>query len=398
MRPRRVAPSVADLHRAWLELVDTEGPFLAVPPLKRVWPQGIPPLGDDAKAALVEAKAAFDKAWDRWDRRRDDEDERTAYRQARDAWIDVVLRRVFGWAELLTGPGAVTSVARVTSPDRAVTVEPSGALVHGELVGALVRVVDPVAGLRDLAGDSWASSPVDRMAEMLRRSEVPIGLVTDGRWWALVSAAPKTTTASGIVDAQTWVEEPATRNAFAELLSRQRLVGGAAGERLPVLFAESVLAAEQITEALGVQVRRAVELVVSALAEEAADARRRGEPDPLPADGHTVYEAVVTVLMRVVFLLFAEERGLLPQGQLFASGYGLAGLLDDLDERARHEGEEALDATHLTWHRLLATSRALYEGATFEDLRLPAYGGSLFDPGRFPFLTAVTARGTLPCR
>ena len=275
MRPRRGAPSVADLHRAWLELVDTEGPFLAVPPLKRVWPQGIPPLGDDAKAALVEAKPAFDKAWDRWDRRRDDEDERTAYRQARDAWVDVVLRRVFGWGELLTGPGAVTSAARVTSPDRAVTVEPSGALVHGELVGALVWVVDPVAGLRDLAGDSWASSPVDRMAEMLRRSEVPIGLVTDGRWWALVSAAPKTTTASGIVDAQTWVEEPATRNAFAALLSRQRLVGGAAGERLPVLFAESVLAAEQITEALGVQVRRAVELVVSR--------RRRGGGERPPA-------------------------------------------------------------------------------------------------------------------
>ena len=103
----------------------------------------------------------------------------------------------------------------------------------------------------------------------------------------------------------------------------------------------------------------------------------------------------MTVLMRVVFLLFAEERGLLPQGHLFATGYGLAGLLDELDERARHEGEEALDATHLTWHRLLATSQALYEGATFEDLRLPAYGGSLFDPGRFPFLTAVTARGTL---
>ena len=38
----RPAKSAADLHRAWLELVDTEGPFLAIPPLKRVWPNGIP--------------------------------------------------------------------------------------------------------------------------------------------------------------------------------------------------------------------------------------------------------------------------------------------------------------------------------------------------------------------
>ena len=40
----RPAKSAADLHRAWLELVDTEGPFLAIPPLKRVWPEGMPQL------------------------------------------------------------------------------------------------------------------------------------------------------------------------------------------------------------------------------------------------------------------------------------------------------------------------------------------------------------------
>lgn len=54
-----------------------------------------------------------------------------------------------------------------------------------------------------------------------------------------------------------------------------------------------------------------------------------------------------------------------------------------------------MDGTHLTWHRLLATGRALYDGASFEDMRLPAYGGSLFDPSRFPFLSATTDRGTL---
>jgi len=43
MRTRRYLPSVAETHRRWLELVDTDGPFLAVPPLKEVWPQGVPP-------------------------------------------------------------------------------------------------------------------------------------------------------------------------------------------------------------------------------------------------------------------------------------------------------------------------------------------------------------------
>jgi len=103
----------------------------------------------------------------------------------------------------------------------------------------------------------------------------------------------------------------------------------------------------------------------------------------------------VTVMMRVVFLLFAEERGLLPQGRLFAAGYGISSELDALDGRALREGSEALDATHLTWHRLLATSQALYRGASFEDLRLPSCGGSLFDPDRFGFLTARSERGPL---
>ena len=100
-------------------------------------------------------------------------------------------------------------------------------------------------------------------------------------------------------------------------------------------------------------------------------------------------------MMRVVFLLFAEERGLLPQGALFTRGYGISDELDDARRARREEGSEALDATHLTWHRLLATSQALYRGATFEDMRLPSYGGSLFDPARFPFLTARDEHGTL---
>ena len=136
--------------------------------------------------------------------------------------------------------------------------------------------------------------------------------------------------ASGIVDALTWIEEPRTRDAFLALIGRQHIIGGDPAERLPVLFEESVAAAEEITEALGAQVRRAVELLIQSFSESAADARRRGLPDPLPARTHDTYEAAVTVMMRVVFLLFAEERGLLPSGELFEQGYGIARELDRL--------------------------------------------------------------------
>ena len=59
---------------------------------------------------------------------------------------------------------------------------------------------------------------------------------------------------------------------------------GGPEDRLHGDVRHSVAAAEEITEALGVQVRRAVELLVQALSEAALDARDRGEPDPLPAE------------------------------------------------------------------------------------------------------------------
>src|SRR5829696_3835607 len=405
MRPRRAAPPTAsELHRRWLQLVDTDGPFLAVPALKRVWPQGMPSLDDDRHAELMAARPEFERAWDTFHARREQggdtsqvEAARRAYDRARDAWVEVILREVIGWEDHHTTDLATLPIPSpvATSPDRRVSIHATGAVRHGDRIGALVLVVDPGDSLRDIVDDGWAASPIDRMEVLLRDSGVPIGLVTDGRWWGLVCARPDAMVASGIVDASTWAEEREVRDAFFTLLRLQQLVGGRPEDRLPALFAESVAAAEEITEALGIQVRRGVELLISAFSEAAEDARERGEPDPLPAYRHQVYEAAVTIMMRVVFLLFAEERSLLPQGQLFTLGYGLAGELDTLDERAREEQTEALDATHMTWHRLLATCNALYAGASFEDVRLPSYGGSLFDPSRFPFLLARTSRGVL---
>ncbi|MEU3168534.1 DNA methyltransferase [Streptosporangium sp. NPDC006930] len=388
---RKHVPTTADLHRSWLELVDADGPFLAVPPLKRVWPQGIPQPSPDALAALKDAKPAFEKAWENWDRNRDDAS-LDLYRRERGSWVETVLRDVLGWGDTyLAGPTG----PEVRSPDHTITIRATGALVHGEVTGALVLVVDPVDFLRDPMGDGWATSPIDRMEELLRTAGVPIGVVTDGRWWAITSAREKTMLASGIVDAHDWISQPEVRNAFIELLQRRRLLAGKPEDRLSELFGESVAAAEEITEALGTQVRRAVELLVQAMSEAALDAKRCGVPDPLPAKRADVYEAAVTVMMRVVFLLFAEERGLLPQSRLFTMGYGISDELDILDARARDEGTEPLDATHLAWHRLLATGQALYQGASFEDLRLPAYGGSLFDPKRYSFLTKRTEQGPL---
>lgn len=394
-RRRRAAPNASELHRSWLELVDRDGPFLAVPPLKRVWPNGIPDLRSshpDRFEVLGDARKDFEAAWELLDRDPEHVGLLSEYRTARDKWVETVLREVAGWAESLQW-GAVSAV-EAQSPNRLVSVTAQAALAGDDGIGALVHVCDPVESLRDTPSDGWSETPVGRLDALLRENDVEIGIVTDGRWWGLVCACSNRMSASGVVDALTWTEEPRTRDAFLTLIGRQHIIGGDPAERLPALFEESVAAAEEITEALGAQVRSAVELLIQSFSESAIDVRRLGRPDPLPVRPHDVYEAAVTVMMRVVFLLFAEERGLLPSGELFEQGYGISSELDRLTAESA-DGEEALDATYLAWHRLLATSRALHSGATFESLRMPAYGGSLFDPDRFGFLTATSPEGTL---
>ncbi len=61
-------------------------------------------------------------------------------------------------------------------------------------------------------------------------------------------------------------------------------------------------------------------------------------------------------------------------------------LRDDLRRDAVRDGEDALERRATAWHRLLGTFRAVHGGANHDRLTLPAYGGSLFDPDRFPFL------------
>ena len=76
-RTRRTPPANAsDLHRQWLELVDAEGPFLAIPPLKRVFPNGIPDFRANHPErfdALAEARRSFESAWEALDRPPDSE-------------------------------------------------------------------------------------------------------------------------------------------------------------------------------------------------------------------------------------------------------------------------------------------------------------------------------------
>jgi len=379
-----------DVHSDWLAQVDIDGPFLAYPVLKDMWPDGVDRLGDtdDRLVTFKQAYAQWQRALDHYVEQPKTPESKQAYDAVRRAWIDVILDDLAEWKDLRTG-----SDVTIRSPGEQITVTATGALKgrDGD-TAALLLVCDPTSGLRDAGLDGWAASNVDRLAMLLRKAQVEIGIVTDGQWWALVWAKDGKPTGSGMVNALTWAEEPLLRDAFVTLVNQRRFRASDAEQRLARLFERSELEAEEITEALGTQVRRSVELLVQAFSEARLEAAKACDPAPITEKPDDIYQAAVTVMMRIVFLLFAEERDMLPTEQLYWDSYAIRDLLDDLRAQAAG-GEEHLDETFDAWHRLLAVSQALHGGVNYDEMRMPAYGGSLLDPDRFPWLHATDARG-----
>lgn len=401
MSPRpRFGPRREDPF-AWLSLVLTEGPFLSRPALKAQYAQGLPRPDssvDEVGHAFRDGFTAWERAWTAWVQTKHSDGARDRYLAQRDQWVQTMVRSVLEWDRYFQPRGAGI---RAASFDGQVTVEPLGILATADVPEALLLVVEPTDDLAAPGIDGWTASAIDRGAALLRAAndhattKMAIAVVTDGRWWSLVWTSDQGSVGSGTFDGALFREEPDLRDAFWSLARLTSLAGGAPERRLPALLAASVASAEEITDALGRQVRAAVELLVQSFSESHVRALESGAVSPLPADGHQAYEAAVTVMMRVIFLLFAEANELLPEGDLFHEAYAISGVGDRLDERRRQaigvEGEELLEGSFDTWHRMLATSRALYEGATFEDLRMPAYGGSLFDPDRFNWMAATDA-------
>jgi hypothetical protein len=316
---------------------------------------------------------------------------------AQQHWIDYLLRDLLEWAADLHTSQLEGFTVEVGEHDAQLV--PSFVLsAPGEepkpdsarLLGLIVEPGQhPTARI---AESDWSATPMDRLAMLCRRHGVELGLVTNGRWWALVYAPKGKATGSAVFDAVAW-QEGAERDvvrAFRSLLSRERFFGVPDEETLTALFRASEAAGEEITERLGVQVRQAVELLVAAMGRSDLQARERDEPGLTGVAAHDVYRGAVSVMMRIVFLLFAEERKLLPSdNELYATSYSVGRLCAELEERALQGTEEELENTYGAWHRLLALFAAVYRG--FEHPRLVMHGhdGSLFNPDEYPWMPHI---------
>jgi len=312
-----------------------------------------------------------------------------------DAWS--FLESVLGWppkfvAGSPTGP-ALTSELMITVPEHGTHLSPDLALLwNGEVddglpAQALVMVqptLDPDG--RGLFPGEWEATPHQRLERLLRETRVGVGIFIGQNTLRLIYA-PRGETAGWLTWPLAALGRVEGRPMLAGLklcLGRNAFFTGAKETRLLALLKASREAQNEVSEKLSGQVLGALHELMRAL--------HRADPDRIEAlakdDPHHLYEGLLGCLMRLVFLLYAEDRDLLPSTsepklrQLWESGYSIKTLY------ARLLADEALnpdtmDERRGAWGQLLAVFRLIHGG--YPDW-VARRGGELFDPDTFPFL------------
>ena len=243
-------------------------------------------------------------------------------------------------------------------------------------------------------------SPHGRMERLLRQTGTPAGLLCNGSTLRLVSA-PRGE-GSGWLDFRVSdMVQTAGRPICAAmrlLLGQNRLLGVGRPNRLAGLLGESRKYQNEVSERLSEQVLHALyelmrgfqaahdaspdKQLLGRFLDPAHPRDERGDPDE-------VYRGLLALVLRLIFLLYAEERDMLPQNETFLGAYSLGGLHKRLTEEAALH-PDTMDQRYGAYAQLLALFRMVHDGARSGDMQLTRRHGTLFDPDRYLFLEGRT--------
>jgi hypothetical protein len=275
-------------HAEWLSLIEISGPFLSIPVLERVYPQGLDAHEPDHYRELR-------LAHEEWEEKRSN----TTFHRA---WVKFILQQTLGFPdEVLVEGQAISSNLSVTMHKHgSETIRPDFLIKIPDGVpnaGKARMLVQLYPAGQDLHGSiplkHWKASPETRMVELLHATDVRLGLITNGEQWMLVNAARGETSGFTSWYGDLWFQEQITLRAFRSVLGVARFFSSADSDILEALLVESANNQQEVTDQLGIQVRHAVEVLIQSL--DRADQDHRHE---LLADipEATLYEAALTVI------------------------------------------------------------------------------------------------------
>jgi hypothetical protein len=288
-----------------------------------------------------------------------------------DPWT--FFQRVLGWQarDVAGAPGGEPLDAKlnISIAEYDTVLAPTWAVrgVEGEAPWqVLVRV--EAAGIRPdqrgaLAG--WEATPHQRFERLLRETEVHAGVfITDDELRLIY--APLAETSGWIAFPLRPLGTVAGRSMLGGLklaLGTFRLFNDSAERRLPALLRNSREAQATVSTHLSAQVLGALHDLLRGL--NAADPKLIG--DLTARNPQHLYEGLLAVLMRLVFILYAEDRDLIPSmtdgraREIYERGYSVRGLFAKLtDDEARYP--DTMNERVGGWGRLLALFRLVHAG------------------------------------
>jgi hypothetical protein len=213
-----------------------------------------------------------------------------------------------------------------------------------------------VTGWRDRLDPLWRPAVVEA-----RRRGHGWCLLFNGTQARLISAARLCSRRYVEFDLELTCDDERTTAVMLLLLNRQP--GSLA--RLETLVAASERHGSAVCRSLRDGVLEAAAGLLGALM------RHRSHP-PLEA----AFEQSLTIVYRILFLLFAEARHLVPLWHpIYRDSYSLDALQESLDRAPAQPG---------IWEALRATSRLAHTGCRAGDLRVTPFNGRLFAPARTP--------------
>ncbi len=317
-----------------------------------------------------------------------------------DPWA--FMEQVLGWnaAHVAGAPGGpeLPDTLVVSLPEQATTLAPTWAVAelgqNGQPWQLLVRI--EAAGIAPDGRaqlDGWEASPHQRFERLLRDTGVFAGLLITDRELRLVYA-PRGETSGYLSFPLRPLGMVAGRpmlGGLKLLLDSFRLFSDADERRLPALLKKSRDAQASVSTELAGQVLGALHELLRGLNAADADLIKElagSKPDHL-------YEGLLTVLMRLVFILYAEDRDLLPSRAdararaVYETSYSVRGLYARLVEDAALN-PDTMHERRGGWGQLLALFRLIHKGHPSHFVQ--ARGGKLFDPDEFPFLEGRKAK------
>jgi hypothetical protein len=277
------------------------------------------------------------------------------------------------------------------------TIKPTHVLVDSSVAPAVLVI--QLAGSPDLlqrsregAGD-WDASHAQRMERLLREKKVEIGIIitaTEIRlFYVPATGGENPGSISFPLSEMRGVRGRPTLGAVFMLLERARVVGENTPEahRLLGLMRASREAQNRVSEELADQVLGALYELIKGIQVADQAAHRKLISKYLNEHPEEVYHGLLNVLMRLIFMLYAEDRGIMPQGGLWQDNYEVHGLFERLQkENVQHAGN--MDKRYGAWGQLLTTFKVVHDGCQHPSMKMPARMGYLFDPRRYPFVSA----------